>query len=79
MLQWEANMAITKTDYKAMGVHAKQHYIEQQLFQPAPLSLTDANYGDGFDMQIRSVFGKTNWLRISAAQLRQIEDVLRGE
>ena len=72
-------MAITKTDYKAMGLHAKQHYIDRQMFQVAPLSLTDANYGDGFDMKIHSVFGETNWLRISVAQLRQIELILIGE
>lgn len=56
------------------------NYMEQQLFQVAPLPLYDAgaSYPDGFDIQIRSTFGKTNFLRITPEQLQKIERILLG-
>lgn len=56
------------------------NYLEQQLFQVAPLPLYDnaASYPNGFDLQIRSTYGKTNYLRITPAQLKKIEEVLLG-
>ena len=56
------------------------NYLEQQLFQVAPLPLYDAgaSYPDGFDIQIHSTFGKTNFLRITPEQLQKIERVLLG-
>jgi len=56
------------------------NYMEQQLFQVAPLPLYDAaaSYPDGFDIQIYSTFGKTNHLRITPAQFQKIEEVLLG-
>lgn len=53
-------------------------YIEQQLTQVAPLPLKEEWYPMGFDMQIRSPGRKTNWLRITPAQMSKIEDVLLG-
>jgi hypothetical protein len=57
---------------------AESNYIEQQLFQVAPLSLTDEHFPYGFDIQVRSPGRKTNWLRITPAQFKKIEDILRG-
>ena len=56
------------------------NYMEQQLFQVAPLPLYDggASYPDGFDIQIHSTFGKTNFLRITPEQLQKIERILLG-
>lgn len=51
---------------------------DAQLFQVAPLPLEDKNYPYGFDIQIRSEGRKTNYIRITAAQMKKIEDVLRG-
>ena len=61
---------------------AETNYIEQQLFQVAPLPLEEKNYPYGFDLQISS-YGidcerKTNWIRITPEQMKKIEDVLRG-
>ena len=61
---------------------ARQNYIEQQLFQVAPLPLVEENYA-AIDIQIRTVVpGRgskpTNYLRITVEQLRAIEDVLRA-
>ena len=60
---------------------AEIRYMEQQLFQVAPLPLYDggASYPDGFDIQILSTFGKTNWLKITPEQLKKIEEVLLGD
>lgn len=58
---------------------AETNYIEQQLFQVAPLPLTEENFPYGFDIQIRSPGRKTNWLTVSAAQMKMIEQVLRFE
>ena len=57
------------------------NYMEQQLFQVAPLPLYDAgaSYPDGFDIQIHSTFGKTNFLRITPAQFQKIERILLGD
>ena len=59
-------------------VLAKQNYMEQQLFQVAPLLLTEENYPYGFDIQICAKGKATNYLRITAAQMVKIEDVLLG-
>ena len=61
---------------------ARQNYIEQQLFQVAPLPLVEENYA-AIDIQIRAVVpGRgskpTNYLRITVQQLKAIEDVLRA-
>ena len=60
----------------------KRNYIEQQLFQVAPLPLTDENFPYGFDLQISSYAidheRKTKWLRITPEQFRKIEEILRG-
>jgi hypothetical protein len=57
------------------------NYLEKQLFQVAPLPLYDAgaSYPDGFDIQIHSTFGKTNFLRITPEQLQKIERILLGD
>lgn len=58
---------------------AEQNYLEQQLFQVAPLPLTEKNFPYGFDIQICSCKGKaTNYLRITPEQMKKIEDVLLG-
>ena len=58
---------------------AETNYIEQQLFQVAPLPLTEENFPYGFDIQIRSPGRKTNFLKITPAQFKQIEEILRSE
>lgn len=57
---------------------AEQNYLEQQLFQVAPVPLTEDNFPYGFDIQIRSDGRKTNFLRINAEQMKKIEVILRG-
>ncbi len=57
---------------------ADSNYIEQQLFQVAPLPLTDESFPYGFDIQIRTPGRATNWLKITPEQLKKIEAVLRG-
>lgn len=54
-----------------------ESYVDQQLFQVAPRPLTEEHFPYGFDMQIRSSGRKTNWLRITPAQMQKIEEVLR--
>jgi hypothetical protein len=54
------------------------NYIDAQLFTVAPLPLEEANYPYGFDVQISQQGRKTNHLRITAEQMRKIENVLRG-
>jgi hypothetical protein len=56
----------------------EQNYIEQQLFQLAPLPLTEENFPYGFDLQILTLGRKTNFLRINAEQMKKIEMILRG-
>ena len=60
----------------------QQRYIEQQLFQVAPLPLTEENFPYGFDIKICSTsMGSdraTNYLRITHEQMKKIEAVLRG-
>ena len=51
-------------------------YIEQQMFQVAPLPLTDEHFPHGFDIQIRSEGRKTNWIRITPAMFQRIEIIL---
>lgn len=57
---------------------AQSNYIEQQMFQVAPLPLDEKHFPHGFDIQVRSPGRKTNWLRVTPAQMKKIEDVLRG-
>lgn len=57
---------------------AEQNYIEQQLFQVAPLPLTEENFPYGFDLQIQTLGRKTNFLRINAEQMKKIETILLG-
>ena len=57
---------------------AEQNYMEQQLFQVAPLPLTEENFPYGFDMQICAKGKATNYLRITAEQMKKIEDVMLG-
>jgi hypothetical protein len=57
---------------------AEQNYIEQQLFQVAPIPLTDENFPYGFDIQILTLGKKTNFLRINADQMKKIELILLG-
>ena len=58
---------------------AEQNYIEQQLFQVAPLPLTEENFPFGFDLKIVSSVGKpTNFLKITPQQMAAIETILRG-
>ena len=52
-------------------------YIEQQMFQVAPLPLTDKHFPHGFDIQFRSEGRATNWIRITPAMFQRIENVLR--
>lgn len=59
-------------------INAKDDYIAQQLFQVAPLPLTEQYFPHGFDIQIRSEGRKTNFLKITPEQFRQIEAVLWG-
>ena len=57
----------------------EQNYIEQQLFQLAPVPLTEENFPYGFDLQIQTLGRKTNFLRINAEQMKKIEMILRGD
>ena len=57
---------------------AQSNYIEQQLFQVAPLPLTDKHFPFGFDIQIQTLGRKTNHIRITAEQMKKIEMILRG-
>ena len=57
---------------------AEINYVEQQLFQVAPLTLTDEHFPYGFDIQIRSEGRKTNFLKITPEQMKKIENVLLG-
>lgn len=57
------------------------NYIEQQLFQLAPLPLIDENFPHGFEIQIRSGSRKTGsrttgLIKITPEQLRKIELIL---
>ena len=56
----------------------ERNYIEQQLFQVAPVPLTEEHFPYGFDIQIRSDGRKTNFLKITPEQMKKIEDVLLG-
>ena len=61
---------------------AEQNYMEQQLFQVAPLPLTEENFPYGFDIKIYTtsmgIDRATNYLRITPEQMKKIEDVLLG-
>jgi hypothetical protein len=63
---------------------AEQIYIEKQLFQVAPLPLTEENFPFGFDIKISTTINgcgsdkATNYLRITPEQMKKIEDVLLG-
>jgi len=56
----------------------QRNYIEQQMFQVAPLPVDEKHFPYGFDIQIRSEGRKTNFLKITPEQFRKIEDILRG-
>ena len=57
---------------------SESNYIEQQLFQVAPLPPTEENFPYGFAIQLRTEGRSTNYLRITAEQFKKIENVLRG-
>ncbi len=64
-------------------VLATRNYLEKQLFQVAPLPLTEENFPYGFDIKISTTtsYGTdraTNCLRITPEQMKKIEDVLLG-
>ena len=59
-------------------INAKDNYIAQQLLQVAPLPVDEKNFPYGFDIQICSEGRKTNFLKITPEQFRQIEAVLWG-
>ena len=63
-------------------VLATRNYLEQQLFQVAPLPITEDNFPYGFDIKISTTsMGSdraTNYLRITPEQMKKIEDVLLG-
>ena len=54
------------------------NYLEQQLFQVAPIPLTEENFPYGFDIQIQTLGKKTNFLRITPEQMKKIESILLG-
>jgi len=58
---------------------AEINYIEQQLFQVAPVPLTEENFPYGFDIQILGLGRKTNFLRITPEQMKKIETILLGD
>ena len=62
----------------SLDKYAPSNYIEAQLFFVAPMPLEDKNYPYGFDLQIRQQGRTTNFLRITAEQMKKIENVLRG-
>ena len=62
------------------------NYMEQQLFQVAPLPLYEPQHDPyGVDVQIRCPGGggraaaQTNWLKISSVQMQKIERILLGD
>ena len=63
-------------------VLATRNYLEQQLFQVAPLPITEYNFPYGFDIKICSTsMGSdraTNYILITPEQMKKIEDVLLG-
>jgi hypothetical protein len=63
-------------------VLATRNYLEQQLFQVAPLPITEDNFPYGFDIKICSTsMGSdraTNYIRITPEQMKKIEDILLG-
>jgi hypothetical protein len=66
---------MTDTEF---GNLLERNYIEAQMFQVAPLPIDETNFPYGFDIQVRSPGRKTNWLRITPAQFKKIEDIIRG-
>ena len=55
------------------------NYLEKQLFAVAPLPLNEKqHYPYGIDVQFGSQYGKTNHLKISPSQMKQIEEILLG-
>jgi len=48
----------------------QRNYIEQQMFQVAPLPVDEKHFPHGFDIQIRSEGRKTNFLKITPEQFR---------
>jgi len=63
-------------------VLATRNYLEKQLFQVAPLPITEENFPYGFDIKISTTSNgcdrATNYIRITPEQMKKIEDVLLG-
>ena len=63
-------------------VLATRNYLEKQLFQVAPLPITEENFPYGFDIKISTTSNgsdkATNYIRITLEQMKKIEDVLLG-
>jgi hypothetical protein len=63
----------------SMADIATINYLQKQLFTVAPLPLNEKqHYPYGIDVQFSSQHGKTNHLKISPAQMKQIEEILLG-
>lgn len=57
---------------------AQINYLEEELFNVAPVPLNEENFPHGFNIQIREGGRNTKWLNITAQQLKLIEQVLLG-
>jgi hypothetical protein len=55
------------------------NYIENQLLKVAPYPLYDNSKNGEISIKLTSEQGKTNWLDITPAQLREIERILNPE
>jgi hypothetical protein len=55
---------------------ASAEYIVDEFIHLAPVPLQEENYPYGFDMKIKSDRGETRWLKLTAAQVRLIEQVM---
>ena len=51
-------------------------YIQAQLIKVAPFPIYSGSLNGEFNIQISSDKGKTNWIGISAQQMRDIEKIL---
>jgi hypothetical protein len=54
----------------------KFSYIQLQLLKIAPFPIYEGSKNGEFNIQISSDKGKTNWIGISAQQMRDIEKIL---
>jgi hypothetical protein len=57
----------------------KFSYIQTQLLKVAPFPLYNGSLNGEFNIQISSDKGKTNWIGISANQMRAIEKILEED